>query len=56
MSLHFVSVMEKQTTGHSVSTKTKLTTHENHSLNTHLNTGNMIFLGNCIQIQLDKIS
>lgn len=58
--LHFVSVLEKQTTRHSVSTETetKSTTHENCSLNTRLITGNfnMMFLGNYIQIHLDKNS
>lgn len=55
--LHFVSELEKQTTRHSVSTETetKSTTHGHHSLNTHITTGNIMFLGNCIQIQLDKI-
>lgn len=56
--LHFVSVLEKQTTLHSVSTETKSTTHENRSLNTHLITGNsnIMFIGDCIQIHLNKNS
>lgn len=60
MLLHFVSELENQITRHSVlvETETKSTTHGHHSLNTHLVTGdcNMMFIGNCIQIHLDKNS